>query len=106
MSFKITRKLEPLPSYQALCALAGQHHVTLTGNERAGSFSGRGVKGDYEIGEAGIHGTVVAHGVKGQFSLGNGQATVTVVEKPFWVPESLLKLKITEGLDALGHELA
>lgn len=89
-----------------LCKLAEQNHVCVTGNEHAGSFSGRGVDGDYEFGEDGIHGKFAAHGVTGEFSFEIGKATVTVIKKPFWLPEMLLKQKITEGLDALSNELA
>jgi len=89
-----------------LCKLAAQNHVRVTGNEQAGSFSGHGVEGDYEFGENGIHGTFAGHGVAGEFSFEIGKATVTVIEKPFWLPEMLLRQKITEGLDALCNELA
>ena len=106
MSFTITRNLEQLPSYSMLCKRAEQNHVRLTGNERSGSFSGRGVEGDYEFGEDCIHGTFTGHGVKGEFSFEIGKVVVTITDKPFWLPEMLLKQKITEGLDTLCSELA
>ena len=106
MSFTITRNLEQLPSYPMLCKLAAQNHVQVTGNERAGSFSGRGVEGDYTFGEERVHGTFAGHGVTGEFSFEIGQAAVTIADKPFWLPEMLLKQKIAEGLDALCTELA
>ena len=56
MSFTITRKLEQVPSYQMLWKLAEENHVCLTGNERNGSFSCRGMEGDYEFGAGGIQG--------------------------------------------------
>ena len=101
MSFTITRNVEQLPSYPMLCRLAEQNHVHITGDEHAGSFSWEGVEGDYEFGEAGIHGTFAGHGVSGEFSFEVGKATVTVIKKPFWLPETLLKKKVTEGLDTL-----
>jgi hypothetical protein len=106
MSFTITRNLEQLPSYPMLCKLAEQNHVRVTGNERTGSFSCRDVEGDYEFGEDGIHGTFAGHGVTGEFSFEIGKAAVTVTDKPFWLPEMLLKQKITEGLDTFCNELA
>lgn len=106
MSFTITRKLEQLPSYPMLCKLAGQNHVHLTGDERTGSFSGRGGAGTYEFDQTRIHGKFAGHGVTGEFSFEIGTATVTVTDKPFWLPEMLLKQKITEGLDRFFNELA
>ena len=106
MSFTITRNLEQIPSYPVLCNLAEQNHACLTGNERTGSFSFRGLEGDYEFGEDNIHGTFAGHGAKGEFSFEIGKAAVTITDKPFWLPEMLLKQKITEGLDTLCNELA
>ncbi len=106
MSFTIIRNLEQLPSYPMLCKLAEQNHVHVTGNGHTGSFSCRGVEGDYEFGEEGMHGTFASHGVAGEFSFEIGKVTVTVIEKPFWLPEMVLKQKITEGLDTLWRELA
>ena len=106
MSFTITKNLEQLPSYPMLFKLAEQNDIHVTGNERTGSFSSSGVKGDYEFGENAIRGTFAGHGVKGEFSLEIGTAAVTITDKPFWLPEVLLKQKITEGLDRLWDELA
>jgi hypothetical protein len=106
MSFTIIKNLEQLPSYLMLCKLAEQHRVNVTGNEHTGSFSCRGVEGDYAIEEDGIRGKIVSHGVTGMFSLESGKATITVIEKPFWLPKLLLTQKITEGLDTIWHELA
>lgn len=105
MSFTITRNLERLPGYPMLRKLAAQNQVHVTGNERAGSFSGRGMAGDYEFGEDCLHGTFAGHGVTGAFRFEIGQATITITDKPFWLPEMLLKQKITEGLDTLGRGL-
>ena len=106
MSFTISRNLEQLPSHPVLCKLAEQNHVGVTGDEHTGSFSGRNVAGDYAFGEDGIHGKFAAHGVTAEFSFEIGKVTVTVIEKPFWLPEMLLRHKIAEGLDTLGNELA
>jgi hypothetical protein len=89
-----------------LCKLAGQNQVKVTGNERTGSFACRGVEGVYEFGEKGMHGKFAGHGVTGEFSFETGKAAVTVTDKPFWLPETLLKEKITEGLDTLCTGLA
>ena len=106
MSFTIVKNLEQLPSYPMLCKLAEQNHVRVTGNEHTGSFSCRGVEGDYEFGEDGIHGKFTSHGVTGEFSFEIGKAIVNIIAKPFWLPEGLVKQKITEGLDTLWNELA
>lgn len=105
MSFTITRKLEQLPSHPLLCRLADQNHINVTGSERTGSFSGRGVEGDYEFAEDRVHGRFAGHGVTGEFSFEVGKAAVTITEKPFWLPEMLLQQKITEGLDTFCNEL-
>jgi hypothetical protein len=105
MSFTIIRNLEQLPSYPQLRKLAEQNHVCVTGDEHAGSFSSCGVEGDYEFGEDSIRGRFTAHGVRGEFSLEIGKAVVTVIEKPFWMPEVLLKQKIADGMDAVWNEL-
>ena len=105
MSFTITRKIERLPSYSLLCKLAEENRVQVTGNEHAGSFSVRGVRGDYEICKDCVHGKLAGHGVTGEFSFVIDQATITVGDKPFWLPETLLRQKITEGLDTFCNEL-
>jgi hypothetical protein len=101
MSFTIIKNLEQLPSYPMLCKLAEQNQVRVTGNERTGSFSGHGMEGDYKFGEDGIHGKFAGHGVMGAFAFEIGKASVTINDKPFWLPEKLLKQKIAEGLDPL-----
>jgi hypothetical protein len=88
-----------------LCKLAEQHHIHITGDERTGSFSGRGVEGDFQISEQNIRGAFASHGVKGVFAFQIGEATLTVTDKPFWLPEVLLKQKITGGLNSLCDEV-
>jgi hypothetical protein len=106
MSFTIIKNLEQLPSYPMLCKLAGQNSVRVTGDERTGSFSGHGMEGDYKFGDDGIHGKFAGHRVTGTFSFEIGKAAVTVTDKPFWLPETLLTKRITEGLDTIWNELA
>ena len=89
-----------------LCKLAEQNGVCITGDERTGSFSGHGMEGDYKFSDDGIHGKFAGHGVTGTFSFEIGKAAVTITDKPFWMPEKLLKQKIAEGLDTLWKELA
>ena len=105
MSFTIVRNLDQLPSYPRLCRLAEQNRIRITGDELAGSFLGREVAGDYEFGGDTIRGRFAAHGVAGEFSFEVGKATVTVIEKPFWLPEMLLRSKIVEGLDLFRNEV-
>ena len=88
-----------------LCKLAEQNSVTVVGNEHAGRFQGQGGSGDYEIGADYVRGTFSAYGVGGTFECVPGQATVTVTDKPFWLPEALLKQKLTEGLERFCNEL-
>lgn len=106
MSFTISRNLEQLPSHAMLRNLAEQNRVHLTGNESSGTFSCRGVEGGYESSAGGTHGTFAGHGVTGEFSFAPGKVAVTITAKPFWLPEMLLKQKITERLDLLCAELA
>ncbi|MBN2506774.1 MAG: hypothetical protein JXQ71_08780 [Verrucomicrobia bacterium] len=106
MSSPITRTLDRFPSHPLLCKLAQQHGVRVTGDARAGSFSGHGVEGRYAFGDDHVHGTFAGHGVTGEFSLGRGQAAVTITRKPFWLPETLLNERIGQGLDALRAALA
>ncbi len=106
MPFTITSDLERVPDYAALCRLAGQHHVHITGTESAGSFSSGSVAGQYEFGASGLSGEFNGHGVAGQFCFEPGRGVVTIAEKPFWLPEVLLRQKIVEGLESLRAVLA
>ncbi len=86
--------------------LAEQNQVRVAGNEQAGSFSADGVEGEYQFSQDCIRGKFTGHKVTGEFSWQVGKVVVTVIGKPFWLPESLLKRKIAEGLDTLGSKLA
>ena len=105
MSFTITRNLERVVSYSMLCKLAEQKRVHVTGNEFTGSFSCRGVEGDYQFGADGIHGKFAGHGVTGEFTFEIGKVALTITGKPFWLPEMVLKQKIAEGLSAFCTDL-
>ena len=65
----------------------------------------RRVEGNYECGEDGIHGKFAGHGVTGEFPFEPGKAAVTITDKPFWLPERLLKQKIAAGLETFCAEL-
>jgi hypothetical protein len=106
MLFTVIRSLELLPSYPMLCKLAEENQVRISGDELAGSFSCSGVEGDYRFHENGIKGSFSRHGVTGEFSFETGRVVVTVIDKPFWLPESLLKRKISEGLETACSKLA
>ncbi len=105
MSFTIVKNLEQIPSYPTLCELAQRNQVLVFGDEHSGSFSARGVQGDYHFNGEGIQGKFSGHGVRGEYSLSAGIATVSVIEKPFWLPESLLKRKIEDGLTSFVDSL-
>jgi hypothetical protein len=89
-----------------LCKLAEQNHVRVTGNEHTGLFSCRGVEGNYKFGEDCIRVAFAGRGVTGEFSFAIGKAAVTITDKPFWLPEMLLKQKLTGWLEVLCDTLA
>ena len=84
--------------------LAEQNQVKITGNKNAGSFSSRVAEGDYKFDEGGLHGKISGRGIAGRFSFKSGRAVITITDKPFWLPETLLKRKIAEGLDAFCND--
>lgn len=106
MPFTIIRSDEQIPSYPALSKLAAENHVCVVGNEQSGSFSCRGITGDYRFSDGAVLVKFAGRGVTGEFSFANGNATVTVFEKPFWLPELLVRQKIAEELEALFSKLA
>ena len=79
--------------------MAEQNQVRVAANERTGSLSGDGIEGDCKFGDDGIHGKFAGHRITGAFSFEIGTGAVTITDKPFWLPELLLKRKVTEGLD-------
>jgi hypothetical protein len=107
MPFTITQPLERLPTFPELQALAGQHDVQINGNELAGDFCHPDpeqpkVKGNYAFEPNGdIHGTFTGHVIgklTGAFVFTTGKAEVTITERPFLLPESVLKSKLSEAL--------
>ncbi len=105
MPFTIVKTVQGLPSYAGLVRVAEKNHVRLTGDDQVGSFAGHGVAGDYAFSPNGIHGRFAGHGITGEFAFEADAASVTILDKPFWIPETLLRQKITAGLDELWKEL-
>lgn len=102
----ITRPIGCFPQFPILRKLANKYNVRLDGNKEAGSFASGSVKGNYEYGaEEEMHGAFAGYGVEGDFSIKNDQIVVTITDKPFLLPESILKQKIVEGLEAFCDEL-
>jgi len=100
MPLTITQRLGRAPTFAELQALAGQHDVHIHGNELAGDFCHPNpgqpkVTGHYVFAPNGdIRGDFTGHvmgKLAGSFALTAGKAEVTVTEKPFLLPESVLK---------------
>ena len=107
MPFTLTQQLVRPPNFAELQALAGQHDVQINGNELAGDFyhpdpEQPKVKGNYAFEPNGdIHGDFTGYVVgklTGRFVLTTGKAEITIIERPFLLPESILKSKLTEAL--------
>jgi hypothetical protein len=107
MPFTITQPLGRLPTFPELQALARQHDVCIIGNEQAGDFCHPDleqpkVKGNYAFEpDADICGDFSSHIIgklNGKFVFTAGKAEVTITEKPFLIPEVVLKTKISEAL--------
>lgn len=105
MSLTITEPLERVPTFAELQALGRQHHVQINGDHLTGEFchpdAGQPkVTGHYTI-ASNIHGHFTAHvmgTVAGTFELAAGKAEVTVTEKPFLLPDALLKSTLAKAL--------
>ncbi len=100
MPFTITQRLERPPTFAELQALAGQHDVQPNGNALAGDFCHPNpeqpkVTGRYAFEPNGdIRGDFNGHVMSklaGSFALTRGKAEVTITEKPFLLPEAVLK---------------
>jgi hypothetical protein len=107
MSFTVTHPLGRPPTFPELQELARQHDVQINGNELAGDCCHPDpeqprVKGNYTFEPNGdIHGDFTSHvlgKLAGTFVFMTGKAEVTITEKPFLVPEAVLKSKISEAL--------
>jgi hypothetical protein len=100
VTFTVTQPLGRPPTFPELQALAGTHDVQINGNEQGGDFCHPGpdqpkVKGRYAFEPNGdIRGDFAGHIVgklTGRFVLAAGKAGITIAEKPFLIPESVLK---------------
>jgi hypothetical protein len=107
MSFTITQPLERLPTFAEIQKLAGQHDVQLRGNEQAGDFCHPDAKqpkvtGRYTFGPNGEIGGDFNVNVMGKlagcFALTAGKVEVTITEKPFLLPEAVLKSTLSAAL--------
>src|ERR1700690_264075 len=107
MPFTVTHPLGRPPTFLELQALAGQHNVQFNGNDRAGDFCHPDpeqpkVKGNYSFEPNGdIHGDFTGHVIgklAGTFVFTAGKAEITVTERPFLLPESVLKSTLSEAL--------
>jgi len=107
MPFTVTQPLGRLPTFAELQELAGQHGVHIAGNEQAGSFcypdpQQPSVKGNYTFESDGdFHGSFagqMAGKLAGSFAVTTGRAEITITEKPFLMPEAILKSKLSEAL--------
>ena len=103
MAITITHPLGRVPTFPELQALAKQHGVQLSGNGQAGEFQHPdGVTGNYVVErDGGLRGQFVGRvlgKLAGTFEFRTGTAEVTITEKPFLLPEPVLKAKLTEGL--------
>ncbi|MGA3283811.1 MAG: hypothetical protein ABSD57_05050 [Verrucomicrobiota bacterium] len=107
MPFTVTQQLGRLPTFPELQELARQHEVQINGNELAGDFCHPDqehpkVKGNYTFEQNGdIRGDFTGHVIgklTGTFVFTTGKAEITITEKPFLLPEAVLKSKLSEGL--------
>jgi hypothetical protein len=107
MPFTITQQLGRPPTFSELQTLAGQHEVQIHGNGLAGDFCHPNpeqpkVKGHYAFEANGdIRGDFSGHvmgKLAGSFALTTGKAEITITEKPFLLPEALLKSILSDEL--------
>jgi hypothetical protein len=95
------------PTFLELHALAGQHDVRFNGNERAGDFCHPDpeqpkVKGNYTFEPNGdIRGDFTSQmfgKLAGTFLFAAGKVEITITERPFLLPEAMLKSKLSGAL--------
>jgi hypothetical protein len=107
MSFTITQPLERPPTFAEMQTLAGQHDVQIHGNELAGDFCHPNSKqpkvaGHYAFDPNGdVRGDFSANvmgKLAGSFTLVEGKIEVTITEKPFLLPEAVLKSSLSTAL--------
>jgi hypothetical protein len=114
MALTVTQPMERAPTFAEIQMLAGQHDVQIHGNELAGDFchpnSGQPkVAGRYNIGSNGdIRGDFNANAIgklTGHFALTAGKIEVTITEKPFLLPEAMLKSALSAALKEFSTKL-
>ena len=107
MPFTVTQSLARIPTFPELQALAGQFDVHIIGNELAGEFCHPDpeepkAKGNYAFEPNGdIRGNFTGNvlgKLAGSFVFTAGKAEVTITEKPFLLPEAVLRSKLSEAL--------
>jgi len=106
----MTEPLERVPTFAEIQMLASHHDVQIQGNELTGDFchppSGQPrVTGHYAFGPNGdIRGDFNASimgKLAGQFAVAAGKIEVTITEKPFLLPEAVLKSRLSAALKEL-----
>jgi hypothetical protein len=107
MPFTVTHPLGRAPTFAELQALAGQHDIHIHGNELAGDFCHPNpeqpkITGHYAFEPNGdLHGDFTGHvmgKLAGSFALGTGKAEIIITEKPFLLPEAVLKSTLSTAL--------
>ena len=107
MSLTITEPMGKVPTFSELQALALQHHVQIKGGPLNGNFCHPDaehpkVTGRYAIESNGnIRGDFTSHvmgKVAGTFAMTTGKAEIIINEKPFLLPEALLKSTLSAAL--------
>ena len=115
MPFTVTQPLGRPPTFPELQALARQYDVPINGNELAGDFCHPNpeqpkVKGNYTFEPNGdIHGDFTGQVIgklTGTFAFTTGKAEITVIERPFLLPESVLKSTLSQALKELCTRFA
>jgi hypothetical protein len=114
MSFTITQPMERAPTFAEIQMLAGQHDVQIIGEELAGDFyhpdsKQPKVAGRYTIDlKGGVHGDFNSNTMgklAGHFALTARKIEVTITEKPFLLPEAMLKSALSVALKEFSTKL-
>ncbi len=114
MALTVTQPMERTPTFAEIQMLAGQHNVQIHGNELAGDFYHPNsdqpkVAGRYTIGSNGdIRCDFNANAMgklAGHFALAAGKIEVTITEKPFLLPEAMLKSALSAALKEFSTKL-
>lgn len=99
--FTVSHPLGRVPTFGELQEKAKLYEVQIKGNDRAGEWMHSKAAGKYSFekaGEISFDFSVPVPGLTGFSLLQAGKAEITITERPFYVPESLLKPKIMEHL--------